>query len=98
MLYDFHKQQNAKKPESIHATYLLSGIKREEPATNGDTKKDNDGDNYMQSSPIMSSSIPVPEDEQSAAAPPVLSISLVREEDLDRMQDMWLNILRKANK
>jgi DNA polymerase delta subunit 3 len=85
MLYEFHKQQNAKKPESIHATYLLSGTKRKEEPTNGDTKKDNDGDNYMQSSQIMSSSMPVPEEDHSTASPPVLSITLVREEDLESM-------------
>jgi DNA polymerase delta subunit 3 len=86
MLYDFHNKQNAKKPESIHATYLLSGTKRkEEPSTNGEVKKDVDGDNYMQSSPFMSSSMPQPGDEQSTAESPVLSITLVREEELESM-------------
>lgn len=83
MLYDFHRQQNAKKPGAVHATYLVSGTKRkEEPAPpNGGVKKDGD-DDYMQSSPFMSSSIPQPE-EISTGETSVLTISLVREEELD---------------
>jgi DNA polymerase delta subunit 3 len=88
MLYDFHSKQNAKKPQSIHATYILSGIKRKEDLPNGEVKKDDDGDDYMQSSPMMSSSIPMPEEEQKMTArPPTLSITLVREEDLESMFD-----------
>jgi len=83
MLYDFHSQQNAKKPGTIHATYLLSGAKRkEEPAaTNGGIKKDGEGDQYMQSSPFMSS---MPQEEEGTGESSVLSISLIREEELER--------------
>lgn len=88
MLYDFYHNQNAKKPESIHATYLLSGTKRkEEPPANGERKKDDDGDNYMQSSLFMGSSILSPVEEQSITPTFVLSIILVREEDLESMLD-----------
>ncbi|KAF4125370.1 DNA polymerase delta subunit 3 [Geosmithia morbida] len=41
MLYDYHSYQNAEKPESIYATYLLSGIKK---------KTQEDGDIEMSSS------------------------------------------------
>jgi DNA polymerase delta subunit 3 len=82
MLYDFHRHQNAKKPGTIHATYLLSGTKRpEDPiALNGEAKKDGE-DDYMQSSPFIGSSMPQPEDGTGESS--VLSITLVREEDLE---------------
>jgi DNA polymerase delta subunit 3 len=82
MLYEFHQHQNAKKPGTIHATYLLSGMKRPEGpmALNGGAKKDGE-DDYMQSSPFMSSSMPQPEDGTGESS--VLSITLVREEELE---------------
>ena len=82
MLYDFHQKQNAKKPGAIHATYLLSGTRKpEDPISlNGDEKKDGE-DDYMQSSPFMNSSVPQPEEGTGESS--VLSITLVREEDLE---------------
>lgn len=35
MLFDFHKSQNGQKPNSVHATYLVYGVKLDE-AHNGD--------------------------------------------------------------
>ncbi|KAF4610413.1 hypothetical protein G7Y89_g15704 [Cudoniella acicularis] len=83
MLYEFHKQQNAKKPGTVHATYLVGGTKRkEEPtSTNGGVKKDGE-DDYMQSSPFMGSSMPQPEEEGTGESS-VLSITLTKEEDLE---------------
>lgn len=80
ILFEFHQQQNSKKPGSIHATYLLAGVTKPEPVpTNGETK---DGeDDYMQSSPFMNSSMPQPEENTGETG--VLTISLVKEEDLD---------------
>lgn len=82
MLYDFHRSQNAKKPGTIHATYLLSGTKRsEEPvATNGGARNDGE-DDYMQSSPFMGSSMP--QIDHGTGASGVLSITLVKEQDLE---------------
>jgi hypothetical protein len=82
MLYDFHNQQNAKKPGTIHATYLLSGTKRREAPviTNGGVKQDGE-DLYMQSSPFMGSSMPQPEEDTGESS--ILTISLVREEELE---------------
>jgi DNA polymerase delta subunit 3 len=75
MLYDFHQKQNAKKPQSVHATYLLTGITRVEPATSksitatsknesprkdGSAQVQDDEDSIMQSSPFPSS-FPEPE-------------------------------------
>lgn len=84
MLYDFHRQQNAKKPGTLHATYLISGTKREEEAvpTNGDVKME-DSNDYIQSSPFVASSMP--QVVESTGATSVLSITLAREEDLDGM-------------
>jgi DNA polymerase delta subunit 3 len=80
MLYEFHRQQNSKKPDTIHATYLIAGIKKPEPPpTNGHAK---DGeDDYMQSSPFMHSSMPGPDEGTGESG--VLTISLVKEEDLE---------------
>ncbi|KAH9219633.1 DNA polymerase subunit Cdc27 [Leptodontidium sp. 2 PMI_412] len=90
MLYDFHRQQNAKKPGTIHATYLISGTKgKEEPlATNGAAKKDGE-DDYMQSSPFMASSMPAAEGTGESG---VLSITLVKEENLEEVRSQYEHI------
>lgn len=80
MLYEFHQQQNAKKPATVHATYLVSGTKPKEISPTDEQQKDGE-DEYMQSSPFMSSSMPQQSDETGETS--VLSISLVREEDLE---------------
>ncbi|CAG8949317.1 hypothetical protein HYFRA_00004943 [Hymenoscyphus fraxineus] len=93
MLYDFHRSQNQKKPGSVHATYLVSGTKRKEdpPATIGGVK-DEDGDDYMQSSPFMGSSMLQPEQDQGTGASSVLEITLVREEDLEKLRSEYEQI------
>ncbi|OJJ88456.1 uncharacterized protein ASPGLDRAFT_54511 [Aspergillus glaucus CBS 516.65] len=82
MLYDFHHNENSKKPNSVNATYVITGVQHpsEPHATNGDAHE-SDGDDIMQSSPYISSSMP----NQDAAADTVTgsSIILVREEDLE---------------
>ncbi|KAI8942520.1 hypothetical protein NX059_000584 [Plenodomus lindquistii] len=91
MLFDFHRKQNAKKPNSVHATYLVTGTKRNPEHSNGIAGRKGDDVN-MRSSPFMSS-MPEPE------APAVehtkkLSVVLVREEELE---SSWhLNFLRGA--
>lgn len=88
MLYEFHQQQNAKKPGTIHATYLISGSKLKEISV---TARHKDGeDEYMQSSPFMSSSLPQPSEETGETS--VLSISLVREEDLESLKSEYEHI------
>jgi DNA polymerase delta subunit 3 len=84
MLFEFHRIQNGKKPGTIHATYLISGTKRKEEPTNGAVKQDGDGDDYMQSSPPMSS-MPQPDDDGTGESS-VLTITLTREEDLEGMR------------
>src|ERR1700712_2034899 len=88
MLYDFHRSQNAKKPGTIHATYLISGSKsKEKPEPiSGELKKDGE-DDYMQSSPFIDSSMP--QQVEGTGESSVLSITLVREEDLDGLFSKW---------
>lgn len=81
MLFDFHQNQNAKKANAIHATYLISGTKRSIDDTT-ETNVQSGEDISMRSSPFMSS-IPEREDvdsqEQSAKKSTLL---IVREEEL----------------
>lgn len=80
MLYEFHSKQNAKKPKSVHATYLLTGKKRSSEHSNGIKGKDGE-DTVMRSSPYMSS---MPEPEAPAEEPvSKTSIVLAREEELE---------------
>lgn len=81
MLFDFHQKQNAKKPNSVHATYLVTGAKRKTEQSNGSGGRTGD-DVTMRSSPFMSS-MPEPE-ERAVEATRKLSIVLVREEELEK--------------
>ncbi|KAF3003603.1 hypothetical protein E8E13_007132 [Curvularia kusanoi] len=91
MLFEFHQKQNARKANSVHATYLISGVKRsdEEPAApNGRTTEDVS----MRSSPFMSS---MPEQSQEEETQPVrkTTIALVREEELARTRAEFAEVL-----
>ena len=88
MLFDFHQKQNAKKPNSIHATYLISGVIRPADGTNG-TNGRVEEDTNMRSSPFMSS---MPDREDSDEEEPVkqTTILLVREEELASESSTWL--------
>ncbi|KAF2265785.1 hypothetical protein CC78DRAFT_578958 [Lojkania enalia] len=89
MLYDFHTKQNAKKPNSVHATYLLTGKKRSPEHTNGANGTDG-GDTFMRSSPYMSS---MPEPEEPAEELVMkTSIVLVREEELEKIKSEYEDI------
>lgn len=81
MLYDFHHGQNARKPGSVHATYIVDGKPRklQEVGLNEDSR--NGEDEHMQSSPFMSSSMPQEGAEEDTL--PVRKITLAREEDLE---------------
>ncbi len=71
MLYEFHKSQNAKIPNSIHATYLVYGTKTvEQPSRTA--PEDNDVE--------MSSSMP--DGEFVAEQIPIVTLSLVQETEL----------------
>ncbi|KAI9756049.1 MAG: hypothetical protein M4579_004019 [Chaenotheca gracillima] len=91
MLYEFHRQQNTKKPKSLYATYLLSGTRylTESSITNGKPTIDGE-DEIMQSSPFMSSSMQNQEDERQST--PVHTVTLVREEDLENVKALYERI------
>lgn len=81
MLYDFHHRQNARKPGSVNATYIVDGKlgKAKNRSVNGESR---DGDDeHMQSSPFMSSSMPQDGAEEDSI--PIGRIALAREEDLE---------------
>lgn len=83
MLYDFHQNENSKKPSSVNATYVLTGVpKPTEPAANGAAVNgnSNDDDDLMPSSPYISSSMPNQDDAIDQVS--VSSVLLAREEDL----------------
>lgn len=86
MLFDFHQKQNAKRPGALHATYLVTGRRRPQQIqqTNG-TQSQNGEDSFMQSSPFMSSSMPMKDDEETEEEVKITTITLVQEEELERM-------------
>lgn len=85
MLYDFHRTENQKKPSSVNATYVVTGIPIPTPAATSTDEAANgsgDGDDIMQSSPYIGSSMPN-QDVNPAETVSTTSIMLVREEDLE---------------
>ncbi|EPS32841.1 hypothetical protein PDE_07802 [Penicillium oxalicum 114-2] len=90
ILYEFHRNENAKRPQSVHATYLISGIQKpaeEPPATNGHPS---DEDEVMQSSPYLLSSMP--NQDSALESVRVASIILAREEDLEAAKTTFQSI------
>ncbi|KAF7910578.1 hypothetical protein BELL_0121g00150 [Botrytis elliptica] len=88
MLFEFHRVQNAKKPGTIHATYLIGGTKRKE-APEVEAQKDGE-DDYMQSSPFVGSSMPQLEGITGEGS--TFSITLTREEDLETTRSQYEHI------
>ncbi|RMZ36735.1 hypothetical protein AFCA_008143 [Aspergillus flavus] len=82
MLYDFHHNENNKKPQSVNATYIITGVqKAPAPATNGHTNGEDNRDDVFPSSPYLSSSMPNQDSAPDTVA--TASVLLVREEDLE---------------
>lgn len=94
MLYEFHRKQNAKKPGSVHATYLITGIRRvESPShTNGASQEDGE-DTVMQSSPPLPSSSAPHHEEEAEEPVSVRSVLLVKEEHLDQAKATFESII-----
>lgn len=90
MLYEFHRNENKKKANSVHATYLVAGSRYETEPPNGVVK---DGDDV-----VMASSQPFPSSPPEITIneveddTPILSITLVREEDLDEARKSYESI------
>lgn len=87
MLYDFHHNENNKKPSSVNATYLITGAQRatNPAAKNGSHVNGNEknGDDVMPSSPYIPSSLPNQDVEMTTDHITRRSIVLVRAEDLE---------------
>ena len=91
MLYEFHRQQNSKKAGSVHATYVITGTKRN-TQTNGVHSQDDGEDSIMRSSPPRPGSS-MPQSQDEAPAPiPTRSIMLVKEEQLDQAKQLFETI------
>jgi len=82
-LYDFHRNQNARRAGSLHATYLLIGTRKPDAnsASNGISSQ-NGGDSFMADSSFMSSSMPEHEEEEVEETA-ITWVALAREEDLE---------------
>ncbi|CAL5873249.1 uncharacterized protein PFLUO_LOCUS7518 [Penicillium psychrofluorescens] len=89
MLFDFHRTENAKKPQSVHATYVISGIQKPPPPPETNGHGANDEDAIMQSSPYMPSSMP---NQDPADAVRVTSIILTREENLEAAKSTFESV------
>ncbi|PWY87062.1 hypothetical protein BO94DRAFT_516760 [Aspergillus sclerotioniger CBS 115572] len=84
MLYDFHHNENNKKPNSVNATYIITGVQKAPEltsATNGVLDSFDDSNGIPQSSPYVSSSMPNQDAVTDEIA--ISSVLLVREEDLE---------------
>jgi hypothetical protein len=105
MLYEFYELQNGKKPGSIYATYLLSGIKKRPPLTvtsNGTTNghgRHFDPDEHIPSSPPPFTSSMLEPSQQSSQAEeeeakqvPVRTITLVKEDALEALKEQYESI------
>ncbi|KAI9822817.1 MAG: hypothetical protein M1826_000396 [Phylliscum demangeonii] len=85
MLYDFHQKQNAWKVHSVHATYLITGIRKPSLPVSMPSNGAKDGEDViMQSSPFLSSSMPPEESADSRWR--MVTMCLVREEDLEQVR------------
>ncbi|TKX19405.1 putative DNA polymerase subunit Cdc27 [Elsinoe australis] len=86
-LYDFHARQNAKSSSTVHATYLLTGLRNPPPTSSQPAPTDDaDGDVPM-SSPYQSSQPSFSQQENHGAeqaAPPTRVVLIAREEDLQK--------------
>ncbi|OAA68333.1 DNA polymerase subunit Cdc27 [Niveomyces insectorum RCEF 264] len=74
-LYDFHTSQNAKKPNSLHATYLLYGTKPAEERTRPQNGQQQGGDDVDMDDDSHF-------DDQPSEQVPTLFLTLVSEENL----------------
>lgn len=95
MLYEFHRKQNAKHSGSVHATYVVTGIKIR-TVTPKPSQQDPDGDSTMRSSPPLpdpSSPVVASQADDDDESIPIKSIMLVREEHLEEARNLFQQIL-----
>ncbi|EFQ86316.1 hypothetical protein CFE70_007856 [Pyrenophora teres f. teres 0-1] len=85
MLFEFHKKQNARKPGSVHATYLITGTPRRAERSNGVNNR-SIKDIDMKSDESDDSDFASDSDDEDTPAPRGVRethVVLVQEEDLD---------------
>jgi len=88
MLYDFHRTQNARKPGSLHATYLLAGTRKPEAQSQDNchtSTSQPDEDVPMSDISFLNSSMPDQDGQGGGTNIPVTTITLVKEEELEGM-------------
>ncbi|KAL9085826.1 MAG: hypothetical protein Q9159_004491 [Coniocarpon cinnabarinum] len=103
MLYDFYRIQSRRKPGSVHATYLICGSQKPNDSTTNGIHAEQNGDIEMQDS-LPPSSAPGPSSSLPASSPPVqsqgapprevstISMTIVREEELDTVKQQHSRI------
>jgi len=85
MLFEFHQKQNAKKPGSVHATYLITGTRLPPNSQQPTHAESQDGeDAVMQSSPPIPNSSAPQATEDDIEPTPIRSILIVKEEHLQK--------------
>ena len=85
MLFEFHQKQNAKKPGSVHATYLITGTRlppKSQQSNNAESQDSEDA--VMQSSPPIPNSSAPQAPEEDVEPTPIRSILIVKEEHLQK--------------
>ncbi|KIW86226.1 hypothetical protein Z517_01621 [Fonsecaea pedrosoi CBS 271.37] len=105
MLYEFYEFQNAKKPQSVYATYLLSGVKKTPTVSvsvngtaRGGTQVHDPVEDLPSSPPPFTSSMlepsqqSSPAEEEEAKNVPVRTVTLVREESLEAIKEEYETI------
>ncbi|RAL04176.1 uncharacterized protein BO80DRAFT_422538 [Aspergillus ibericus CBS 121593] len=93
MLYDFHQTENNKKPNSVNATYIITGVQKSPELTsaaNGAQDSFYDNNGIPPSSPYVSSSMPNQDAVTDEIA--ISSVLLVREEDLEDAKSTFQSI------
>lgn len=105
MLYEFYKTQHDKKPDSIYATYLIAGVKKDPKTasgkngtTNGNSHDYDEDEAIPSSPPPFTSSMLEPTQPSSQHGPAdddthsVRTVTLAREERLESIKEQYETI------
>lgn len=91
LLYEFYQLENSKRPGTVHATYLVSGKQTVLDKLDVVGQGHGDGEDIpMQSSPFMSSPMPLQDNEGDQDA--VTVVTLTGEENLEGMHLLSMSI------
>ncbi|KAF1810501.1 hypothetical protein P152DRAFT_460641 [Eremomyces bilateralis CBS 781.70] len=90
MLYEFHRAQNGRQPGSVHATYLISGLRRiDEPAKTNGSHPDGDDVKMADSSFAHSEMSEGPSQQPETL---VKAVQVIPEEKLEEIQGLFSTI------